>query len=142
METGLEDEIEDKTEAENDPEVKNMAPGNREKAPPLIFGSSRKGFHIDRGDFGELRKKRGYFGGRGSPIDNDFWGTPRSSTWGRPYADKYFTPNISRPSNADTSRPATSLNTENAENKNDINPTQEDAQPVRTAHLGQKIPEN
>ena len=85
-----------------------------EEAPPLIFGASRKGFHINRGGFGKYPIKGGF--------GKDFWG--------RPYVDKYFTPNISRPSNADTSRPATSLNTENAENKNDINPTQEDAQPV------------
>ena len=104
----------------------------------MIFGGSRKGFHIDKGDFGGFSKgfridKSAFKGSRrGSPIDKDVRGTPHSSVWGRPYADKYFTPNISRSSNADTSWPATSPNTENSDNKNEINPTREDAQLVQT----------
>ena len=66
-ETGLEDEIEDETVAENDPEVKNMTPGNREKAPPLIFGASRKGFHIDKGGFRGSKKRQRWLWGKRLP---------------------------------------------------------------------------
>ena len=79
------------------------------------------------------------FGGprKGSHIDKDGWGTPRSSDWGRPCSATYFTRTrkISRPSNADTPQPATGSNTENAENKTEISPTQEDVQPVRTVRV-------